>query len=101
MTRAHRASTAPTITSPSPPIPRALTDRCRKAPRGRVRKERCMRLLLADDNEMNLDLFTAALDQHEVVVERDGAAALQRALSESFELILLDMQMPRMRGDEV
>jgi CheY-like chemotaxis protein len=60
-----------------------------------------MRLLLADDNEMNVDLFTAALDQHDVVVERDGAAALQRALSETFELILLDVQMPRMRGDEV
>jgi CheY-like chemotaxis protein len=60
-----------------------------------------VRLLLADDNEMNVDLFTAALDQHDVVVERDGAAALQRALSESFDLILLDVQMPRMRGDEV
>ena len=40
-----------------------------------------MRLLLADDNEMNVDLFSAALEQHDVVVERDGAAALRRALS--------------------
>ncbi len=60
-----------------------------------------MRLLLADDNEMNVDLFTAALEQHDVVVERDGAAALGRALSEPFELILLDVQMPRMTGDQV
>jgi two-component system capsular synthesis sensor histidine kinase RcsC len=60
-----------------------------------------MRLLLADDNEMNVDLFTAALDQHDITVERDGAAALQRALGERFDLILLDVQMPRMRGDEV
>jgi len=60
-----------------------------------------MRLLLADDNEMNVDLFTAALAQHDVVVERDGAAALARALSEPFALILLDVQMPLMRGDEV
>ena len=60
-----------------------------------------MRLLLADDNDMNVDLFAAALDQHEVVIVRDGAQALERGLGEAFDLILLDVQMPRMDGFEV
>ena len=60
-----------------------------------------MRLLLADDNEMNVDLFTAALDGHDVTVERDGPSALKAGLSEPFDLLLLDVQMPGMTGHEV
>jgi CheY-like chemotaxis protein len=60
-----------------------------------------VRLLLADDNEMNVELFTAALEHHDVVVTRDGAHALERGLAERFDMYLLDIQMPRMDGYEV
>ena len=59
-----------------------------------------MRVLLAEDNTTNVELFLAALevDGHEVVVERDGLSARDRALRESFDLIVLDIQMPQLDG---
>ena len=52
---------------------------------------------------MNVELFAAALesDGHEVVVESDGARAYARVLAERFDLLILDIQMPGMRGDDV
>jgi CheY-like chemotaxis protein len=51
---------------------------------------------------MNVDLFESALesDGHVVVTERDGAAGEQRA-SERFDLILLDIKLPKKNGLEV
>ena len=62
-----------------------------------------MRLLLAEDNATNVELFLAALetDGHEVTVERDGPSARARALRETFDLIVLDIQMPRLDGNAV
>ena len=61
-----------------------------------------MRILLVEDDPKNVELFQAALDEeHEVVVERDGVAGQQRALAESFDLILLDIQLPKRSGIEV
>ena len=62
-----------------------------------------MRLLLVDDNAMNVELFTDVLesDGHEVVVERDGVAGRDRALKEAFDLVLLDIQLPRLDGKDV
>lgn len=59
-----------------------------------------MRVLLAEDNEMNIELVLAALvsDGHEVVVARDGEAARERALAETFDVLLLDIQMPKLDG---
>jgi CheY-like chemotaxis protein len=62
-----------------------------------------VRLLLAEDDRLNVELFVAALesDGHDVVVVHDGAQAYARALSEPFDLLLLDVQMPGMPGDVV
>lgn len=59
-----------------------------------------MRVLLAEDNGRNVELFVAALavDGHEVTVERDGLSARERALRETFDLIVLDIQMPLLDG---
>lgn len=52
---------------------------------------------------MNVELFTDALetDGHEVVVERDGPGGLERALSERFDLVILDVQLPGLDGFSV
>ena len=60
-----------------------------------------MRLLLADDNELNVELAIAALDGHDVTVTRDGLSALKTALSGRFDLVILDVHMPGLTGDEV
>lgn len=59
-----------------------------------------MRVLLVDDNDMNVELFSDALegDGHEVVAERQGPAGLDRALREPFGLVILDIQLPGLDG---
>jgi two-component system alkaline phosphatase synthesis response regulator PhoP len=62
-----------------------------------------MRILLVEDDPLNVELFTAVLedDGHEMTVERDGQAGRDRALRESFDLVILDIQLPHLRGDAV
>lgn len=61
-----------------------------------------MRILVVEDDPMNVELFEAALENdHEVVVERDGPAGEARALAERFDLILLDIQLPKRSGIDV
>jgi DNA-binding response OmpR family regulator len=62
-----------------------------------------LRILLVEDDPMNVELFEAALetDGHAVVTERDGAAGERRGSDEKFDLILLDIQLPKRSGLEV
>ena len=61
-----------------------------------------MRILLVEDDSKNVELFEAALeDEHVLVVERDGESGQARALAQPFDLILLDIQLPKRNGIEV
>jgi len=62
-----------------------------------------MRVLLVEDEPMNILLFTDVLeaDGHEVVVAHDGVAGRDLALAQKFDLCIMDIHLPRMRGDEV
>lgn len=59
-----------------------------------------VRALLAEDLSDNAELITAFLSKHgaEVTWARDGEEALRLARKESFDLILMDLQMPIMDG---
>ena len=64
---------------------------------------RPLRILLADDQE---DIRTLTAHQlkrsgHKVVVAKDGNHALKTFRSASFDVVLLDQEMPGMMGDEV
>jgi two-component system sensor histidine kinase/response regulator len=61
-----------------------------------------LRILLAEDNPVNQLLTTRLLEKrgHTVVVAGNGREALAACESESFDLILMDVQMPGMNGLE-
>lgn len=58
------------------------------------------RILLVDDEPINRDVASFMLEDVGLIVETagDGIEALERARRESFALILMDMQMPRLDG---
>jgi PAS domain S-box-containing protein len=60
------------------------------------------RILLVDDNPLNQIVARAMLekDGHDVVVVADGLVALAAVQERSFDLVLMDMQMPVMDGME-
>ncbi|MGH9523868.1 MAG: response regulator, partial [Terriglobales bacterium] len=57
-------------------------------------------VLLAEDNLVNQQLVVRLLekDGHEVTVAADGEQAVEAARRNTFDLILVDVQMPRMDG---
>ncbi|MHA7969581.1 ATP-binding protein [Rhizobium sp. CAU 1783] len=61
-----------------------------------------LRILLVEDNRVNQMVATRFLDRlgQDVVVANDGAEAVTLAGEESFDVILMDMQMPVMDGIE-
>ena len=59
-----------------------------------------LRILLAEDTPVNQRLVSALLEErgHTVVVANDGREAIAALERESFDLILMDVQMPGMDG---
>ena len=60
----------------------------------------CFRILVAEDNYVNREHVTMLLENwgHTVVCVDNGRQAVARHASESFDLILMDMEMPEMDG---
>ncbi len=60
-------------------------------------------VLVAEDNPLNFELVRDLLDArgHTVVWARDGEEALEKACSGQFDLLLLDLHMPRLDGLQV
>ena len=67
----------------------------------RENRNRC-RVLLAEDNLVNQKLASRLLQKRgfEVTIAGDGQAALDELGKESFDLVLMDVQMPNMGGFE-
>jgi two-component system, sensor histidine kinase and response regulator len=59
-----------------------------------------VKILLVDDNDMNLELFYEILSEQgsNVTVAENGQEALDRLNELSFDLVLMDCQMPIMDG---
>jgi PAS domain S-box-containing protein len=62
-----------------------------------------LRVLLAEDNEVNLLLAQTVLDQlgARTTAVRDGAQALEHLVQERFDVVLMDIQMPELDGTDV
>jgi PAS domain S-box-containing protein len=83
------AARAPTELKPPPPA--ALP-----AP------SRAVRILLVEDNVVNQRVAAGLLARrgHEVTIAPDGAEALDRLAHETFDVVLMDLQMPMISGIE-
>jgi two-component system sensor histidine kinase/response regulator len=86
----------PPATAERPPARRA-----RRSSASRARR-RPLRILVAEDNPTNQKLVVTLLEQrkHTVVVAPNGREAVRRAAEQSFDVILMDVQMPEMSGLE-
>jgi signal transduction histidine kinase/DNA-binding response OmpR family regulator len=61
-----------------------------------------LRVLLAEDNQVNQRLATRLLEKrgHRVSIAANGREALEALEKESYDLVLMDLQMPEMDGFE-
>jgi signal transduction histidine kinase len=86
--------------SPAPPAPSAPSAR-RAEPQVAARPP--LRLLVAEDNPVNQKLVVSLLEKwgHDVTLTEDGEQALSALHAESFDLALLDLQMPVLDGIDV
>jgi len=62
-----------------------------------------LRLLIVDDSQDSVDMMGLLLEQHgaRVTTVTSGAAALESANNEDFELIISDVSMPEIDGLEM
>jgi two-component system cell cycle response regulator DivK len=61
------------------------------------------KILIVEDNPMNMELILDLLEfyGHNITKAEDGIKALERLAETKFDIILLDMQLPKMDGLEV
>jgi two-component system, sensor histidine kinase and response regulator len=66
----------------------------------RRKPRRPLRILLAEDSPVNQQVAQQLLERHghHVVIANDGRAALAALKHESFDLVLMDVQMPELDG---
>lgn len=62
--------------------------------------ETSKRILLVDDTKENIDILIGLLHDFDIMVALDGQSAVDTALSEELDLILLDILMPGLDGFE-
>jgi two-component system, sensor histidine kinase and response regulator len=79
---------------------RAEPATAKSSPTAPVRPDRPLRILVAEDNRVNQMVIRNLLEKqgHTVELVADGAAALNSASRETFDLIFMDIQMPVMNG---
>ncbi len=70
-------------------------------PPRRQAAERVGRVLVIDDEPLIGKLVSRILSTHDVVLVHDGTTGLARAHREAWDLILVDMNLPDLRGDVV
>ncbi len=63
------------------------------------RAVRDLRILVVDDNELNREVATMMLaKEHRVATAENGLEALKLLAKETFDVVLMDVQMPRLDG---
>lgn len=91
------------VTLPLPDLPPGVPPATRAMPASPLPDLSHLRVLVADDNQTSRHLLTHLLTQMgaEVVTAADGVQAVGRVERESFDLLLIDIEMPGFNGLEV
>ena len=58
-------------------------------------------ILVVDDEEIIRDLLAEVLEDYDVSIARDGQEALDRLKEKSYNLVITDLRMPNVSGEEV
>tara|TARA_B100001750_G_C15510148_1_gene603068 strand:- start:1636 stop:2037 length:402 start_codon:yes stop_codon:yes gene_type:complete len=61
------------------------------------------KIMIVEDNELNMKLFNDLLEAHgyKTVTTRDGTKAVDIAMAEKPDLILMDIQLPEVSGLDI
>ena len=90
------------ITSQAIDLEAVEVDEIPKEPLAKAKLEKPFRILLAEDHVVNQELFRTILEKlgYSISVAADGMEAVALATENTFDLIFMDVQMPRMNGLE-
>ena len=58
-------------------------------------------ILIVDDEEIIRDFLSEVLEDYEISLASDGDEAIEQFTSKQFDLIITDLRMPRVAGEEV
>jgi DNA-binding NtrC family response regulator len=58
-------------------------------------------ILIVDDEEIIRDFLSEVLEDYDISVATDGDEAIQKLKERSFNLVITDLRMPRVPGEEV
>ncbi len=59
------------------------------------------RILIVEDSPDDIEYYQSFLGDYELKIATDGDKAIKILRKEKFDLVILDLDMPRVRGDEV
>jgi DNA-binding NtrC family response regulator len=58
-------------------------------------------ILIVDDEEIIRDFLSEVLEDYDITLARDGDEAIERLKERTFDLIITDLRMPKVPGQEV
>ena len=79
-----------------------VSDIRKKIAQTNIKEARALRILLAEDNSINQDTISRMLQTkgHEVKIAVNGVEAVEMVEQQNFDIVLMDLHMPRMGGLE-
>ena len=67
----------------------------------KAKKDKVKSILVVDDEEIMRDFLVDVLDDYSVTTASDGDEAIALMRKERYDLIITDLKMPRVSGEEV
>ncbi len=58
-------------------------------------------ILVVDDEEIMRDFLVEVLEQYSVTAVTDGSEAIEQMEAKKFDLVITDLKMPKVSGEEV